>query len=82
MVVPLRHLFIHFSPSHFLNSLNSSYPQLITSPFHLSLSLLPLELPDLFIFPINCTFNFLFKSYAEIFFSHPVVSMILLLFES
>ena len=31
----------------------------------------PLELPDLFISPINCTPNFLFKSYARIFYLSP-----------
>jgi hypothetical protein len=81
------------STSHLLNSLTFSSPQLITSHFHLPLSLSPLELPDLFIFsinyltfsstslslsplelldlfisPINCTPNFLFKSYVGIFF--------------
>ena len=48
-----------------------------------SLSLSPLELPDLFISPINCTPNFLFKSYTRIFFfSFHVVPIVLLLFES
>ena len=63
MIVYLPH-----SPSHLLNSLTSSSPQLITSPFHLPLSLSPLELPNLFISPINYTLNFLFKSCTEIFF--------------
>jgi hypothetical protein len=95
------------STSHLLNFLTFSFPQLITSPFHLSLSLSPLklsdlfissinyltfsstslslsslELLDLFISPINCNPNFLFKSYAEIFFSLHVIPIVLLLFES
>ncbi len=48
----------------------------------ISLYLSPLELSDLFISPINCTPNFLFKSRVGIFFSLPVVPMVLLLFES
>ena len=67
--------------SHLLNSLTSSSPQLITSHFHLPLSLSPLELSDLFISPINYTPNFLFKSYVRFFFSFHVVSIVLLLFE-
>ena len=58
----------------------SSINYLTFSSTYLSLS--PLELPDLFISLINCIPNFLFKSYVGIFFSLPVVPMVLSLFES
>jgi hypothetical protein len=66
MAVLLPHLFIYLSPLELPDLFISSINYLTFSSTSLSLS--PLEPPDLFIFPINCTPNFLFKSYAEIFF--------------
>ena len=80
MAVPLPHLFIHLSPLELPDLFISSINYLTFSSTSLSLS--PLEFLDLFISPINCTPNFLFKSYARIFFSLPVVPIVLLLFES
>ena len=73
-------LSLSLSPLELPNLFISSINYLTFSSTSLSLS--PLELPDLFISPINYTPNFLFKSYARIFFSLPVVPIVLLLFES
>ena len=67
------HLSLSLSPLELLDLLISSINYLTFSSTSLSLS--PLELPYLFIPPINCTLNFLFKSYV-------LVPIILLLFES
>jgi hypothetical protein len=80
MAIPLPHLFIYFSPLELPDLFIFSINYLTFSSIFLYLS--PLELPNLFISPINCTPNFLFKSYAWIFFSLPVIPMVLLLFES
>ena len=62
-------LHLPLSPSHLLNSLTSSSLLLIYLTFSsTSLSLSPFELLDLFISPINCTTNFLFKSCVGFFF--------------
>ena len=66
MAVPLPRLFIYLSPLELPDLFISSINYLTFSSISLSLS--PLELPDLFISSINYTPNFLFKSYAMIFF--------------
>ena len=80
MAVSLPHLFIYLSPLELSNIFIFSINYLTFSSTSFSLS--PLELSDLFISPINCIPNFLFKSYAGIFFSLYVVPIVLLLFES
>ena len=75
-------LHLLLSPSHLLNFLTSSSPQLITSFFHLPLSFFHLLNSRPFHPPINCTHDFLFKSCGEIFFSLLVLPIVLLLFES
>ncbi len=69
MAVPLSHLFIYLSPLELPDLFISLINYLTFSSTSLSLS--SLELPDLFISPINYTPNFLFKSYAMIFFQSP-----------
>jgi hypothetical protein len=80
MTIPLPHLFIYLSslelPNLFISSINY-----LTFSFT-SLLLSPLEISNLLISPVNCTPNFLFKSYVGIFFSLHVVPIVLLLFES
>jgi hypothetical protein len=66
MAVPLPHLLIYLSPLELFDLFIFSINYLTFSSTFLSLS--PLELLDLFISLINCTPNFLFKFYAEIFF--------------
>ena len=75
------HFHLLLPPAKIYNSLSHFYSKK-HSLSHGRSSISPLELSDLFISPINCTINFLFKSCVEIFFSLPVVLIILLLFKS
>ena len=80
MTVLLPYLFIYLSPLELPDLFIFSINYLTFSSISFSLS--SLELSNLFISPINCTSNFLFKSCGEMyFFSLPVVHMVVLLFE-
>ena len=80
MIVLLPYLFIYLSPLELPDLFIFSINYLTFSSISFSPS--SLELSNLFISPINCTSNFLFKSCGEMyFFSLPVVHMVVLLFE-